>query len=125
MSHVLSSINRHRRRRALPPALSVVEILVLAPVAAILALWVIPDAFGIEWSCVGRYGVQATRGDSFGDAVTVGGTFGWLAVFVAVLFAHIAERPRLAAVIPLAWFVGLVLTTLIVAATIGPLPCPS
>ena len=125
MSHTLNSISRHQRRRALPPALSVVEIFVLAPIAAILALWVIPDAFGIEWSCVGRYGVQGTRGDSFGDAVTVGGAFGWLAVFVAVLFAHIAERPRLAAVIPLAWFVGLVLTTLIVAATIGPLPCPS
>lgn len=71
---------------------------------------------------MGRYGVQATRGDPFGDAVTVAGTFGWLAVFVAVLFAHIAERPRLAAVIPLAWFVGLVLTTLIVAATIARCP---
>ena len=58
MSHVLSSINRHQRRRALPPGLSVVEILVLAPVAAILALWVIPDAFGIEWSCVGKYGCK-------------------------------------------------------------------
>ena len=125
MSQVLSSINRHQRRCALPPALSVVEILVLAPVAAILALWVIPGAFEIEWSCVGRYGVQATRGDSFGDAVTVGGTLGWLAVFVAVLFAHIAERPRLAALLPVVWFAVLILTTLIAAATIGPAPCPS
>jgi hypothetical protein len=54
----------------------VVESLVLAPVAAILALWVIPAAFVIEWSCVRRYGVQATRGDAFGDAATVVGRFG-------------------------------------------------
>lgn len=125
MSHALSSRRRHRRRHISVPSLSLLEIVVLAPLAAVLALWAIPDAFGIEWSCVGTYGTLTTRGDSFGDAVAVAGTFGWLAVFIAVVFAHIAERPRLAVALPLVWFVGLVGTTLVVAATIGPLPCPS
>ena len=125
MSQALDSHRQHKRPHVSAPSVSLLEIVVLAPVAAILTLWVIPDAFGIEWSCVGRYGVQATRGDSFGDAVTVGGTVGWLAVLIAVLFANIAERPRLAALLPVVWFVVLVLATLIAAATVGSAPCPS
>ena len=44
-------------------------------------------------------------------------------VVAGVLFAHISERPRVAALLPLAWFVALVLVALVVAALIGPQPC--
>ena len=53
------------------------------------------------------------------------GTAGWLVVCLGVLFAQIAERPRLAAILPVAWFVLLVLGTVVLAATFGPAPCPA
>ena len=106
-------------------SLALLEIVVLAPIAAVLALWLIPDVFQIQWGCVSSAGVRATRGDDFAHSVAVFGTLGWLLVGVAVLFAHIAERPRLAAILPLASFVALVGGTAIAAAAIGPALCPS
>ncbi|HLG09547.1 MAG TPA: hypothetical protein VI409_12840 [Gaiellaceae bacterium] len=123
MSQALSSNPRHFRRYVAGLPGGVLEILVLAPLAAILVLGVIPAAFEIEWSCVGEHGVRSTGGDSYVDALGVAGTFGWLLVIVGVLFAHISERPRVAALLPLAWFVALVLVALVVAALIGPQPC--
>ena len=110
-----------RRLAALP--FSMLAILVLAPLAAILVLWVIPSAFEIEWNCVGRYGVESAGGDSYGDGLSAAGTFGWLLVIIGVLFAHIGERWWLAALLPLVWFVGLVVAAIVVAALIGPQPC--
>jgi hypothetical protein len=49
---------------------------------------------------------------------------GWFAALLGVVYANIDERPRLAALIPLVWFVALVGATLIAAASIGPAPCP-
>jgi hypothetical protein len=116
---------RRSRRRIAAPALSGLEILVLAPLAALLVLVVVPNGFAVEWDCIGPLGVQATRGDSFGRAVAVAGTVGWLAVLIAMLYAHIAERPRVAVLLPLVWFVVLVVGTVIAAAAVGPAPCPS
>jgi hypothetical protein len=42
-----------------------------------------------------------------------------------MLFANIAERPRLAAILPLAWFVILVVGMLVAAGSVGPAPCPA
>ena len=105
--------------------LSVVEILVLAPLAAVLAFWIVPSAFEIDWSCVTVLGVESTRGDSFARVVAVSGSIGWVFVFLGVLFAQIAERPRLAAALPIAWFVLLVGAMTIAAAAVGPAPCPA
>jgi hypothetical protein len=113
---------RHRSLSA--EALSVVEILVLAPLAAVLAFWVVPNAFEIDWSCVSALGVEGTRGDSFAQVVAVAGTIGWVGVFLGVLAAQIAERPRLAAALPIAWFALLVAGMTIAAAVVGPAPCP-
>lgn len=123
MRQALADTKRHRR--LIPSSsLSALEIIVLAPAAALLALWVIPGVFDIEWNCVGQFGAQTTRGDSFGDALTVAGTLGWVAVFVATLYAHIAERPRIAVLIPLCWFVVLVVGTFAAAVVVGPATCP-
>ncbi len=124
MSHALSTSQRYFRRFAARLPLGVIEILLLAPLAAILVLVAIPRMFDIESNCVGTYGVESGAGGSYFDGLSVAGTFGWLLVIVAVLFAHIAERPRLAALLPLAWFAVLVLTALVVAVSAGPLPCP-
>jgi hypothetical protein len=81
---------------------------------------------GSFWSCVTSLGAEGnTASDVFSNTVGVLGTFGWIIVAIAVLFAHIAERPRLAAVIPAVWFVLLVGGAAIAAAAIGPAPCPS
>jgi hypothetical protein len=104
---------------------SFLEILVLAPLAGVLAFWIVPNAFDIGWSCTTSSGVQATGGDSFARAVAVGGALGWVFVLVGMLYAYIAERPRVAALLPLAWFVLLVGAVAIAAAAIGPAPCPA
>jgi hypothetical protein len=116
---------RPRRHRFSFDSLSVLELLVFAPAAGVLALWLIPDWFDIHWSCLSGLGEEGnTPGDVFSNAVGVLGTFGWILVGIAVLFAHIAERPRLAAILPALWFVLLVGGAAIAAAAIGPAPCP-
>jgi len=113
------------RRRFSFDSLSVLELLVFVPAAGVLALWLIPDWFDIHWSCLGALGEEGnTPGDVFSNTVGVLGTFGWILVGIAVLFAHIAERPRLAAVLPALWFVLLVGGAALAAAAIGPAPCP-
>jgi len=67
--------------------------------------------------------VQTTSGDTFADVLVVAGTAGWLGVFVAVLFAQIAQRERVAALLPLVWFVVLIGGAFIAAASIGPAIC--
>ena len=112
-------------RRKLPTgALILVETLVLAPLAALLAFWLIPNAFGVEWSCVTGTGIRNAGGERFAENVAVFGTVGWFAVLLGALFAQIADRERLAAALPVAWFVLLVTAMTIAAAAIGPAPCP-
>ncbi len=126
MANVISTTRepRFHRSRSVPPGLlCALEILVLGPLAAFLVLWVIPSAFEIEWACLGVSGVLHQPGDSYVAGFTVAGTFGWLAVFVAAIFASIAEVRWLPVVLPVAWFLALVAGSLIVAASIGPQPC--
>jgi hypothetical protein len=113
-----------RKRRLNAGVLCAVEIIVLAPLAAFLAFWAIPEAFGIEWSCIGAFGVSGSDGESFAQTVAVVGTIGWFVILLATLFASIAERERLAAILPFAWFVVLVAGMTIAAAATGPAPCP-
>jgi hypothetical protein len=108
-----------------PLALSAVEIVVLAPLAGVFAFWLIPDAFDIDWSCVTQIGVVRTPGDTFAAAVAVFGAIGWLFVLLGTLFAGIAERPRVAAALPIAWFVALVGGITVAALVVGPAPCPA
>jgi hypothetical protein len=98
--------------------------LILGPAAAILVLGVIPDAFEIEWACVGRLGVERTSGDTYAAAFGVFGTLGWLAVLAGAIYAEIVGARRLAAVLPVVWFVLLVGAALVTAAAIGPQLCP-
>ncbi len=126
MANVISMNREPRlhRSRGLPSGLlCALEILVLGPLAALLVLWVIPSAFGIEWACVGVSGVLHQAGDSYVAGFGVAGTFGWLAVGVAAIFASIAEVRWLPVVLPVAWFLALVAGSLVVAASIGPQPC--
>jgi hypothetical protein len=88
-------------------------------------LLVIPSAFTIESECVGEYGRQRITGDSYFAAAAVVGTFGWLAVAAAAIYAQIAESTRLALLLPFAWFVIFVGGFLVFAAAIGPQLCPS
>ena len=62
MTHQLTESRPRRRPSA--GALSLIEVLVLAPLAALLAFWLIPKVFGVEWSCVSGSGVGNTAGDS-------------------------------------------------------------
>jgi hypothetical protein len=118
-------IESHPRRRLTAGTLSLIEILVLAPLAAILAFWLIPQAFDIEWSCVGGTGISTSDGESFAQSIAVFGTIGWFVVLLGTLYATIADRERLAAVLPVAWFVVLVAAMTIAAASVGPALCPS
>ncbi len=125
MAHVLRPENTHRHRLSID-SLSLLELVVFVPLAGVLVLWLIPEWLDVHWSCVTGLGEQgATAGDAYADTVGVLGTFGWIVVAIAVLFAHIAERPRLAALIAALWFVLLVGGAAIAAAAIGPAPCPA
>ncbi len=105
--------------------LSVLEIIVLGLLAAYVVLLLIPSALTIESDCVGALGRERITGDSYFAAVAVVGTFGWLAVGVVAIYAQIADWPRLALLLPLAWFVVFVSASLIVAAAISPQLCAS
>ena len=126
MAYAVSEHESRRRRRFSIDSLALLELLVFVPVAGVLVLWLIPKWFDIQWSCVSGFGAEGTSsGDTYSNVVGVLGTFGWIIVAIAVLFAHIAERPRLAALIPAVWFGLLVVGAAIWAAAIGPAPCPS
>lgn len=116
-----------RRRRLFSfDSLSLVELVVFIPLAGVLVLWLIPKWFDIQWSCVSGLGQEGnTSGDVYSNAAGVLGTFGWIVIVIGVLYAHIAERPRLAALLPALWFVLLVGGALLAAAAISPATCPS
>jgi hypothetical protein len=105
--------------------LSVVEIVVLVPAAAILVFGAVPSAFDVEWTCIGPTGTERTAGDTYLAGVAILMTFGWLLVLVASVYAEIAERPRVAALLPVLWFVAVVAISLVAAAAIGPELCPA
>jgi hypothetical protein len=125
MAYVARSPEPPRRRRLSVDSLSLLELLLLVPAAGVFVLWLIPKWFDIHWSCITGLGeLGNTPGDSYADTFAVLGSFGWILVAIVVLFAHIAERPRLAAVVAAAWFGLLVGGALLWAAAIGPAPCP-
>jgi hypothetical protein len=106
--------------------LGFLEILVLGTLAAVLTLWAIPSAIGIEWECLaGSGGVEPGSGDFYLSGVVVLGTVGWLLVSIGVLYAQIFESRRGALLLPAAWFVAFVLGTLTVALVLGSQPCPA
>ena len=115
----------HRsRRHELPWGWAcVAEIAILAPLAAVVVLGVVPSAFDIEWECVRGYGVVRTVGDSYLTSFAVIGAVGWVGVVAATLYAHISERPRVAAALPLVWFAALVTSSLVAGVAIGPATC--
>lgn len=104
---------------------SALGFVVLGPLAAVLVLVTIPDAFQVESSCVTQTGAVATDGDVYAGAFAVLGTLGWFAVFLGVIYASIAERPRLVMLLPAVWFVALVAAALAAAAFVGPALCPT
>jgi hypothetical protein len=117
---------RKRPRHPSLGTLGFLEILVLGTLAAVLTLWAIPSAIGIEWECLaGSGGVEPGRGDSYLSGVVVLGTVGWLLVSIGVLYAQIFESRRGTLLLPVAWFVAFVLGTLIVALTLGSQHCPA
>jgi len=125
MAYAARSPEPPRRRRVSVDSLSLLELVVLVPLAGVFVLWLIPKWFDIQWSCVTGLGEQGdTPGDSYADTFAVLGTFGWIVVAIAVLFAHIADRQRLAAAIAAVWFGLLVGGAVLWAAAIGPAPCP-
>lgn len=124
MAHRFTSRGTARRSMR-AGSLGALEILVLGSLAALLVLVVIPAVFAIDSGCVGTSGVQWIGGDTYFAGAGVVGTFGWLAVALAALYAQIAESPRLALLLPVAWFVLFVGGFLVVAAAIGPQPCPA
>lgn len=113
------------RLARIPPGLvSAVGFALLGPLAAVLVLVVFPRVFGIDSACVTATGSVTTDGDVYVSAFAVLGTAGWLAVFLGVVYASIAERTRAVMLLPAAWFAALVAAALVAAALVGPAPCP-
>jgi hypothetical protein len=125
MAHHLTARPSRRRPHLGPEWLSVLEMLILGPLAGYLVLGAIPDAFDVEWSCVSSVGSERSQGEDYVAAFAVFGTLGWFAVLTGSIFAGIADARRLAAILPVAWFVILVGSALVAAATLGPAVCPS
>ena len=117
-------MSRHLRKPS-SASLGLLEIVVLGPLAAFLVVYLIPSLMGLDWNCVGAFGPQRLSGDTYIAGVMVLGTLGWLLVALGVLFAQIAESERLAVLLPVAWFLLLVLSSLVISAAMGPKYCPS
>lgn len=124
MAHDLTAEPQRRRPHLGAEWLSVLEMLILGPLAGYLVLGAIPDAFDVEWSCVSSGGMERSGGEDYIAAFAVFGTLGWFAVLTGSIFAGIADARRLAAILPVAWFVMLVGSALVAAATLGPAVCP-
>jgi hypothetical protein len=124
MSQLLTTGPRHPRLHVSAEWLAALEMLILGPLAAILVLGVIPSALEVEWACTTSLGTTRTAGEDYIAAFAVFGTIGWFGVLVASIFAGIADARRLAAILPVLWFVVLVGAALVVAWTVGPAACP-
>lgn len=103
--------------------LSLASMLVLGVLAAFLVVEVIPRLFTIEPACVSAGGWQGSSGESYFDAVMVIGTFGWLGVGVGAIYASIADRRRVVLLLPVAWFLALLMFALTLAIVVGPARC--
>lgn len=103
--------------------LSLLTLVTLALLSVLVGLLLAPTWFGIESGCIGVAAAEGGRGDACVEAAAVAGAVGWMTVFVVVLFAHIAERPRLAATLTLSWSGAYVSGCVAAAAAIGPAPC--
>ena len=88
---------------------SALEFLLLGLAAAFLVLLAFPSLFTIESSCVGAHGVQSTAGDTYIEGFVVAGTLGWLGVLIGTICASIADRRNIVLLLPLLWFLTLVL----------------
>jgi len=104
---------------------SLLGFLLLGPLAGVLVIVAIPDAFGIESSCVTQTGAVTTAGDAYVEAFAVLGTLGWLATFAGVIAASIVGRRTVVMLLPALCFVVLALAALVAAAFVGPAPCPA
>ena len=125
MAYVARSQEPSRRRRLSVDSLSLLELVVLVPVAGVLVLWLVPSGSTSSGAASRASESRATRpATATRTRLPSSGTFGWIVVAIVVLFAHIAERPRLGAVIAAAWFGLLVGGALLWAAAIGPAQCP-
>jgi len=71
-----------------------------------------------------EYGVQSTAGDTYVAGFVVAGTFGWLGVFLGTTYASIAERRDIVVLLPLLWFLALVLAALVAGVFLGSDTCP-
>jgi hypothetical protein len=102
---------------------SLASMLVLGVLAAFLVIEVIPRLFTIEPACISTGGWQGSTGESYLDSVMVIGTFGWLGVAVGTVYASIADRRRVVLLLPVAWFIALVVFALTLAIVVGPAIC--
>lgn len=117
------SAPRRRVRRGIPwGLLAGIELIALAAVSAWLVLVLIPSAFEVEWSCFGE-SARHTSADTYIGAFAVGGVLGWLVAAGLTALVHTSSRGWLAVVVPAAWFGVLVIASVAVAASIGPLSC--
>jgi hypothetical protein len=116
---------RHRLRRPKMPwgGLAAFEFFALALLSGMLVLVILPGMFDVEWGCFGPTGGERTAADTYVGVFAVGGALGWLVTGGLTAVAYSTGRRGLALLFPLAWFGVLVLTSLIVAVSIGPLPC--
>jgi hypothetical protein len=94
----------------------------LAVFSGVLVLGKFPGMFDVEWDCFGPTATR-TAADTYIGAFAVGGALSWLVAGALTALAYSSGHRRLALLVPLAWFVVLVLTSFVVAASIGPLPC--
>ena len=104
---------------------STLGFVLLGPLAGVLVLVVIPDAFGIESSCLTATGTVTTAGDAYVRSFAVLGTLGWLGVVGGAIFAGIVGQRAVVMLLPILWFVVLVLAALVAATVVGPVPCPA
>jgi hypothetical protein len=125
VSHALDGTERRRGRRLAVSSFGLLALVLLGPLSVALVMFAIPEAFDVEWACVGPTGVTSREGDVYADLTAVAGAFGWIVVLIGVLFAQIAERPLVARLLPIAWFGALVGGAAVAAALIGPAPCPA
>jgi hypothetical protein len=102
--------------------LATTEFFALALLSGVLVLGKFPGMFDLEWGCFGPTG-ERTAADVYVGAFAVAGALGWLLVGGLTALAFSTSHRWLALVVPLAWFGVLVLTSLVVAVSIGPLPC--
>ena len=115
------SVTRHERSFPVG-VLTALQVVLFAPLAALLVFVALPAAFGIEWLCLFD-GPETDAAVAYGQGFAIAGLASWVLLVVGTIIVHRRGYAKVASLLPSLWLGVLVGAAFIAAAAAGPQPC--